>query len=122
MPGGNALRILNTIRDADHVLADPGAGKTINPNNEDLQICELVTAAAEARTLANPTKAGLHFTLRMKTDGGDCTVTASNGFNVAGNTVATFADVGDQLYMISVSHTTGFRWEVLVNTGSVGLA
>lgn len=121
MPGNNAHRILNTIKEADHVLTDPGAGKTI-ATMEDLQVCELVTAAAEARTLANPTKVGNRLTLRMKTDGGDCTVTASNGFNVAGNTVATFADVGDQLELISVSHTTGYRWEILVNTGSVGLA
>ena len=121
MPGGSAHRILNTIKDAGHSLADPGSGGTIR-TNEDLKICELVTAGAEPRTLANPTKAGNRFTLRMKTDGGDCTVTASNGFNVAGNTQAVFADVGDQLELISVSHTTGFRWEILVNTGSVALS
>ena len=103
------------------MLSDPGAGGTIY-TLEDLQICELVTVAAEARTLANPTKAGNRLTLRMKTDGGDCTVTASNGLNVAGNTQAVFADVGDQLEMISVSHTTGYRWEILVNTGSVALS
>lgn len=122
MPGGNAHRVLNTIRDAQHVLPDPGAGGTINPNLEDLKICELVTTAAEAQTLANPAKAGIRFVLRMKTDGGDATVTAANGLNVAGNTQAVFADVGDQLEMISVSHTTGFRWEILVNTGSVALS
>lgn len=121
MPGGSAHRILNTIKDADHVLTDPGAGKRIE-TLEDLQICEMVTVAAEARTLANPTKAGNRLTLRLKTDGGDCTVTASNGFNVAGNTVAVFADVGDQLELISVSHTTGFRWEVIANNGSVALS
>lgn len=121
MPGNNAHRILNTLRDADHTIKDPGDGGRISVN-KDLGICELVTAAAEARTLDNPTKAGITLTLRMKTDGGDATVTASNGFNVAGNTVATFQDVGDQLHMISVSHTTGYRWEVLVNVGSVGLA
>ena len=121
MPAGNAHRILDTIRSANHSLPDPGAGKTISAL-QDLQICELVTVAAEARTLANPTKAGNRFTLRLKTDGGDCVVTASNGFNVAGNTVATFADVGDQLDLISVSHTTGFRWEILTNTGSTALS
>lgn len=121
MPGGNAHRSLSVIKDADHVLRDPGAGGRISPE-KDLAICELVTAAAEARTLANPTKAGNRLTLRMKTDGGDCTVTASNGFNVAGNTIAVFADVGDLLELISVSHTTGFRWEILVNTGSVALS
>ena len=121
MPAGNAHRVLNTIKDADHLLPDPGAGKRIE-TMKDLQVCELVTLAAEARTLANPTKVGNRLTLRLKTDGGDCTVTASNGFNVAGNTQAVFADVGDQLELISVSHTTGFRWEVLVNTGSVALS
>ena len=121
MPGGNAHRILNTIRDADHVLPDPGAGGTIH-TLEDLQICEIVTAGAEARTLSNPSKAGNRLTLRMKTDGGDATVTASNGLNVAGNTHAVFADVGDLLELISVSHSTGFRWEILVNLGSVSLS
>jgi hypothetical protein len=121
MPAGNAHRILNTVKDADHALKDPGAGGRIVVE-KDLQLCELVTAAAEARTLANPTKAGIRLTIRMKTDGGDATVTASNGLNVTGNTTATFADVGDLLELISVSHTTGFRWEILVNTGSVALA
>lgn len=121
MPAGNAHRVLNTIKDADHVLRDPGAGGWIR-TDKDLQICELVTAAAEARTLANPTKAGNRLTLRMRTDGGDCTVTAPNGLNVAGNTIAVFGDVGDLLELISVSHTTGFRWEILVNTGSVALS
>lgn len=121
MPAGNAHRILGIIGDANHVLPDPGAGKTISAL-QDLLICELVTVAAEARTLANPTKAGIRLMLRMKTDGGDCTVTASNGLNVAGNTVATFGDVGDLLELISVSHTTGYRWEVLINFGSVALS
>mgnify|MGYP000125468559 FL=1 len=121
MPGDNAHRILDTIKNADHVLRDPGSGGRIAPD-KDLQVCELVTAAAEARTLANPTKAGNRLTLRMKTDGGDCTVTAANGLNVSGNTTAVFADVGDLLELISVSHTTGYRWEILANVGSVALS
>lgn len=117
----NARRILNAIRDADHVLNDPGAGGLIDPFG-DLQICELTTSAAESRTLANPTKAGIRLTLRMKTDGGDCTITVGNGFNVDGDTQAVFANVGDQLELISVSAETGFRWEVLVNTGPAALS
>ncbi len=54
--------------------------------------------------------------------GGDATVTASNGLNVAGNTQAVLADAGDLLELVSVSHTTGYRWEILVNTGSVALS
>lgn len=116
----NARRILNAIRDADHALNDPGPGGRIDPFG-DLQICELVTTDAESRTLADPTQAGIRFTLRLKTDGGDCTVTADNGFDIDGNTQAVFADAGDQLELISVSHTTGYRWEVLVNTGPAAL-
>ena len=114
----NSRRILNAIHDADHSLNDPGPGGLIDPFG-DMQICELSTASSETRTLANPTKPGIRFTLRMKTDGGDCTVAVSNGLNVAGDTQAVFADVGDLLEMVSVSHTTGYRWEILVNTGSV---
>lgn len=114
----NARRILNAIRDADHELNDPGPGGHIDPFG-DLQICELVTTSAESRTLADPTKAGIRFTLRLKTDGGDCTVTAANGFDVDGNTEAVFADAGDLLEMISVSRAEGYRWEVI--SGSAAL-
>ena len=86
------------------------------------QIVEIETGGAEARTLANPSRAGIRAFIRMKADGGDATMTASNGLNVAGNTTAVFADVGDMLEVLSVSHTSGFRWEILLNTGSVALS
>lgn len=102
-------------------MADPGNAGTIRVT-QDLQILEMVTTGAETRTLANPTKAGIRFVLRLLTDGGDAVVTAANGLNVTGNTQATFADAGDLLELISTSHTTGYRWEILINTGSVSLA
>jgi len=104
-------------------MADPGNTKTIRVT-EDLKICEMTTGGSgETRTLANPTKAGLRFVLRLHTDGGgDAVVTAANGLNVTGNTQATFADAGDLLSLVSVTHTTGYRWEIDVNTGSVALA
>lgn len=117
----SAHNTLQQLLQADHDMPDPGDGKIIAVERQ-LAILELVSEDAETRTLANPERAGLWFTLRMKTDGGDVVVTAANGLNVAGNTTATFADVGDQLAMVSVSHTTGYRWEILVNTGSVALA
>lgn len=87
-------------------------------------IVELETAGAETRTLADPIGGGLMATVRMRVDGGDCTVTATNGLNVAGNTTAVFADVGDLLHMVSVETATAgtFRWEILTNTGSVALS
>lgn len=102
-------------------MADPGNAGTIRVS-EDLQICEMVSATAETRTLANPTKPGVRFVLRLLTDGGDVTVTAANGLNVTGNTVATFADASDMLSLVSVTHTSGYRWEIEVNVGAVALS
>lgn len=99
---------------AEHRMTDPGNGGTIRVT-EDLQICELVSTGAETRTLANPTKSGTRFVLRMLTDGGDIVVTASNGFNNAGESKATFNDVGDLLNLISVETATPgtFRWQIM---------
>jgi len=87
-------------------------------------IVELETAGTETRTLADPVGSGLRATVRMRVDNGDCTVTAANGLNVAGNTTAVFADVGDLLDMVSVETATAgvYRWEILANTGSVALS
>ena len=105
------------------VLDDPGNGKTIRVA-QDLQICEMVSTGAETRTLANPTKPGIRFVLRMLTDGGDIVVTAANGLNPSLHTTATFADAGDLISLVSVSLTaTTYRWEILEgNVGSVATA
>lgn len=102
-------------------MIDPGNGGTIRVT-EDLQILEMVSAAAETRTLASPTKQGIRFALRMLEDGGDIVVTASDGLNATGNTAATFADASDMLNLISVRTSTGFRWDIVHNIGSVSLA
>ena len=119
----SAHRIHHWLYMGSKVLSDPGDAGRIEVN-KDLQVCEMVTVTGggETRTLANPTKPGLRLTLRLLTDGGDSVVASSNGLNVTGNNQATFADAGQQLEMVSVTHTTGYRWEILTNTGSVSLA
>jgi hypothetical protein len=99
-------------------LADPGDGGTIRVI-DDLSICEMVSVAAETRTLADPTKPGIRFTLRLLTDGGDVVVHAAQGFNVQLETYSTFADAGDTLELISVTKTRDgtesagvYRWQV----------
>ena len=112
------------LYESGHVFADPGDGKTIRVNG-DLLICEMGSTGAETRTLAAPTKPGIRFVLRMMTDGGDILVTAENGFNVEGDTVARFADASDLLQLVSVEYTAPtetspatYRWEVMEgNTG-----
>jgi hypothetical protein len=107
-------------------MPDPGDGGTIRVS-EDLQICEMVSVAAETRTLAAPTKSGIRLVLRLMTDGGNVVVTAANGFNATGETDATFADASDLLSLISVEYAAGppktYRWEVMEgNVGAVSLA
>jgi hypothetical protein len=103
-------------------MADPGNGGVIRPN-KDLQVCELVSGASgETRTLANPTKPGIRFHLRLLTDGGgDVVVTATNGLNALLETEATLADAGDFMELLSVTlvANTSYRWESLANTGTV---
>ena len=112
-------RLAHDLYRGPKVIADPGNGGSIRAN-ADLQVCELTSGASnETRTLENPTKPGIRFIVRLVTDGGgDIVLTAANGLNAALVTVATLADAGDMLSMISVSLTaTTYRWEVLVRNG-----
>lgn len=119
---GSMHRIHHDLYRGEKLIPDPGDALTITVT-EDLQMCEMVSVAAETRTLADPTKAGIRFVLRLLTDGGDITVTAANGFNSTPDTVATFADAGDLLSLVSVATSTAFRWEIMEgNIGSVSLA
>src|SRR3990167_1653364 len=79
-----AHRIHHDLYKGPKLLKDPGNAGIIRAA-ADLQICEMVTGASgETRTLANPTKPGIRFVLRLKTDGGgDAVVTAPAGLNVA---------------------------------------
>lgn len=108
------LNVHHHLYRADKVLPDPGDGKTIRVR-EDLQICEMVSVTAETRILATPTKPGIRFVLRLKTDGGDVVVTTPNGFNHAGESKATFNDASDLLNLISVESATlgTFRWQIM---------
>ena len=107
-------RVHHALYNADKLLTDPGNAGTIRVN-EDLMICEMVSVAAETRTLAAPTKSGIRFVLRLKTDGGDVVVTTPNGFNNAGESKATFNDASDLLSLVSVETATRgtFRWQIM---------
>lgn len=114
-------RLHHVLYNAKTRMTDPGNAGEIRVT-EDLQIMEMVSVAAETRTLKAPTKSGLRFVLRLMTDGGDVLVTAENGFNSDGDTVARFADASDLLSLISVEYSAGppktYRWELADgNTG-----
>jgi len=112
----NSHRILQSMAGATHKIEDPGDAGRIYVDR-DLAIVELVSEAAETRTLANPIRAGIRLCLYMKTDGGTIRLTASNGLNVALDKYADFDTAGDTLDLISVSLTsTTFRWHILINS------
>lgn len=98
-------------------MADPGNGKAIVPDR-NRAVIHLVSAAAETRSLPDPTKSGQELTLTMLTDGGDIVVTAASPINQTGNTIITFGAVQDTVVLKSMRDgATAFRWTVIANDG-----
>ena len=98
-------------------IPDPGNAGAISVIKGS-GIVALVTAGAETRTLAAPSNVGQELTLNMVTDGGDCVVTCASGINAANNTVMTFAEIGDTIWLKAMEKGAGtFRWRVMGNDG-----
>ena len=93
-------------------VADPGNGGAI-PVTASAAI-PLVTAGAETRTVADPTFPGQELLLFFETDGGNCVVTFASAVNLAGDTIATFANAGEALFCKAFVSTTagGLIWRV----------
>lgn len=105
---------------ADHTIEDPGNTGSIVADR-DLGIVPIVTAAAETRTLADPIKEGLTLTIYMKTDGGDCTITATSAVDQSSTTSIVLGDVGDSVTMVSAKDSGGFCWRVIGSNGISGV-
>ncbi len=113
--GANTIARNNRGSSQDDLVADPGNGNAI-PVLHSSHV-PLVTTAAQTRTLADASGAGLTLDLYLKTDGGDCVVTAASPVNQAGNTIMTFADVGDHIRLTSIEDGADFEWRVVANDG-----
>lgn len=96
---------------------DPGASGTITFTMWG-QICSVVTATAEARTLAQATKPGILATVVLDTDVGDLTLTVTGGYNADADTSITYADAGDFVTFMSVKVGTSYYWRVLAHEGT----
>ena len=94
------------------LLVDPGSAGTITFDMYG-QICSVVTATAEARTLAQPDRPGIIGTVALKTDGGNLTLTVTGGYNQDADTVMTFADAGDFVTFLSLDVGGSYYWRVL---------
>jgi len=97
-------------------IEDPGDAKTITILQWG-QICSVVTAGAETRTLAQPTKPGMECKIVLDTDGGDLTLTVTGGYNQDGNTSITFDTAGDWVKFHSVKVGASYYWRVLGSEG-----
>jgi predicted RecA/RadA family phage recombinase len=108
--------VTNTIHNAlTSVIEDPGASGAIPVTNGGS--CQIVTAAAETRTLAVPTSVGQVLSLCMKTDGGNGTITVASAINQTGNNTIQLNDAGDTIILVGVQVGANKAWRVVVNDG-----
>ncbi len=99
------------------LLPDPGSGGTITVDSWG-QICSVVTAEPEARTLARPTSEGLLAAVVLDADGGNLTLTVTGGYNQDGDEPITFGDAGDLVLFYSVKVGAVYRWQAIANSGT----
>jgi hypothetical protein len=97
-------------------LPDPGASGTISVDRSPCYV-NLVSAAAESRTLARPTKVGASAILSFKTDGGDITLTVTGGYNENGDTTFVFANAGEFAEFTSHYDGTNYFWRLTSHHG-----
>ena len=113
-------RITADLLKADFDQADPGnAGKITATGN--WTVVELVTAGAETRTLKDPVKSGQILILTLKTAGGNCVITADTTYNIANETILTFAAAEESIMLFSIPNgTSGYKWCAGSSTTGLG--
>ena len=100
------------------VIADPGNGGTFDVSRPG--IIEVTTAAAETRTLPDPTFRGQQLDIVMVVDGGDCVITASSPVNQTGHTTITLSAIGGFIRLVGKYNAIdGWEWqEIMEDTGA----
>lgn len=96
--------------------ADPGDAGTINIDRSPM-VVNLVSTAAQTRTLARPTQQGAEVRLFFKTDGGDITVTVTGGYNETGDTTIVFANAGEFATFVSFFDGSNYLWRLTSHHG-----
>ena len=113
---GGVAAVTNTIHyDLTNTIADPGAAGAI-PVTDSGHV-DLVSAAAETRTLAAPTNVGQMLLVSLKTDGGNVTITCATTVNQTGNNTIVLGDAGDAILLVAKANGSDKRWSVVSNDG-----
>lgn len=115
----SAHRALRDLYSAPFLMADPGNAGTIAVDRWGAHV-PCVTAAAETRTLAAPTKAGLLCCIELDTRvGGDLTLTVTGGYSQAvTDTNIVFGTASDWVLFKSSKAGTTYTWRVVQHEGT----
>jgi hypothetical protein len=110
-------RVLYDIRNAAFLMTDPGDAGTITVDRW-MAVVPLVSAAAETRTLAQPTKSGMMCKLEVKTYVGAITLTVTGGYNQAATASIVLGTAGDWVLFTSVDVGGSYYWRVVAHEGT----
>lgn len=111
----SARTVCREIFHGFNTISDPGSGNTIVCDRSPA-VVNMASAAAEARTLARPTREGAIITLHARTIAGTITVTVTGGYDVAGNTTFAFTTEGYTATFQSHMTKAGvFFWRMIAN-------
>jgi hypothetical protein len=104
------------------LISDPGDAGSLGASYDSFY-CELTSAGAETRTLADPLVGGITAVITMRTDGGNIVMTAATAVNATGNNTLTFADAEDSIVLVSVADgASDYKWAALTIDGGVALS
>jgi len=92
------------------MIPDPGASGTFDLADKGIAVCNVTTVAAEGRTLQSPMGIGRRFTACLDTDGGDLTITVTDGQGVSS---VVLNDAGDFVTFESVTVGGTKKWRVV---------
>lgn len=99
------------------LIPDPGNGGAIDVSRSGY--CELTSAGAETRTLADPTFRGQILDLVFVADGGNLVITSASPVNQTGNNTITFTDIGEHTRLVGAYNPTdGWEWKSVCNDGA----
>ena len=110
-------RIRHDMYAAPALIADPGADNTITID-KDGGVCPVTTATAEARTLRQPTKAGIVGSVVLYATSGDLTLTVAGGYNHDATEDITFDTAGDFVRFASIDVGGTYTWRVVAQEGT----
>lgn len=99
-----------------YVVADPGDAGTLTADRQ-LSLFKITTAAAETRTLAQPTKPNIMCMVCLDATSGDLTLTVTGGYNQAATTSLTLDTAGDWVLFMSVEVGSSYYWRVISSEG-----